>query len=696
MIRSSKKISRRIGYILIFALMAASTVSIHAQNATTVSGKKVLPVINTSKYTEFAPTISADGKTMIFESNKDKGWKLYMSNQDDKGNWSEPFPLTAINEKLHFLAGPSLSYDGNTLFFTGFIEEVSTSEDIFYSERLDGKNWSEPKNIGAPINTNGYEGFPSISADGNALYFIRVNEENPIDRKSKENCFKIFVSHKQRDGSWGNPEALPETINKGCERDPKIMADNHTLIFSAVLPDGKGKYDLYQTKKLGEGKWADPVALDFINSPDNDQSPCISAAGDIVFFYSKNDIYSIPIPEEHRQMINVTVQGFVRSEKSNKPIKSDIQVTNTTTGEKFTHSSNPQDGRYSLVLSAGQQYDVAFTSEAHTPAILQYDLREQDKYAEMRKDVLLKTEYQLSITIQDQDLKQNITAWVKLSEQNGQLVVNDSLKKNQFPFKTILDAGKDYTITIAAPGYTEITTPWKFDGSKMKSELSHVFELQHEKIQFATDVVNIVSNQKVKTKVYFNNENGKEVIIAEAGETVQLRKGDRYQVVTSSDKGYMFTSATIVAGKGQLSENGKLSTGSELSEGGEQKLTLKVGPIEIGAHLTLDHITFASNSADLDSTSFVTLARVTELLQNNVNVSVEISAHTDDIGDDVYNQRLSERRALSIVRYLSKKGIAIARLRPIGYGEKRPLFPNDSDDHRGLNRRVELRVLRAK
>ena len=111
--------------------------------------------------------------------------------------------------------------------------------------------------------------------------------------------------------------------------------------------------------------------------------------------------------------------------------------------------------------------------------------------------------------------------------------------------------------------------------------------------------------------------------------------------------------------------------------------------------MTLDHINFASNSHDLEASSFTTLDRVIELLQNNPGMSIEISAHTDDVGDAAYNLKLSERRALTIVRYLTKKGIPVQRMRPTGYGETRPLVSNDSEKNRAINRRVELQVLRT-
>lgn len=223
--------------------------------------RKPVPVISSSKNTEFAPTISADGRLMIFQSDADKrkGWQLFESHFQDTV-WTTPVPIRVINEKCQFLAGPSLSYDGNTLYYTAFIEGITETEDIFYSERTSDGNWSEPRSLGAPINTtDGYEGFPSISADGNSMYFMRVNEANEYDKKNRENCFTIFVSKLTPAGKWAEPVPVPAPINGGCERDPKIMADNHTLIFSSIRDGGKGKFDLFQSRLLPDQAWSTPV-----------------------------------------------------------------------------------------------------------------------------------------------------------------------------------------------------------------------------------------------------------------------------------------------------------------------------------------------------------------------------------------------------------------------------------------------------
>ena len=81
------------------------------------------------------------------------------------------------------------------------------------------------------------------------------------------------------------------------------------------------------------------------------------------------------------------------------------------------------------------------------------------------------------------------------------------------------------------------------------------------------------------------------------------------------------------------------------------------------------------------------------LLRENPGLTIELSAHTDDIGKDAYNDKLSNRRGESAKEYLVKQGISPDRIKAIGYGKRKPLVPNDSDEHRAMNRRVEFKVL---
>jgi outer membrane protein OmpA-like peptidoglycan-associated protein len=81
------------------------------------------------------------------------------------------------------------------------------------------------------------------------------------------------------------------------------------------------------------------------------------------------------------------------------------------------------------------------------------------------------------------------------------------------------------------------------------------------------------------------------------------------------------------------------------------------------------------------------------ILKDEPQIRVSVEGHTDSVGTEQYNQRLSERRAQSVVDYLARGGIARSRLDPVGYGESDPVASNDTEEGRAQNRRVELKVM---
>lgn len=624
---------------------------------------------------------------MIFQTQKgtkrDNKWELYQSTLGPDNQWSTPVPLTSINEKLDFIAGPSLNYQGNVLYYTAYIDGVTQTEDIYYSERVGDQQWSEPKPLGPPVNTaEEYEGFPSISADGQSLYFIRLNKEFEYDRKSKEACFKIYVSRKQADGSWGVPSALPDPVNIACERDPRIMADNHTLIFSSVRDDGKGKYDLYQTRLLPSGNWDEPVALDFVNSPDNDQSPCISASGNLMYYYSGGDIFGITIPSEYRQMINVTLLGQLTAGPERKPTKGVVVVNNTTTGHTYHLQTNEHDGHYSVVMAAGGKYEVTFSSEGYRPQTLTFDYAGLDSYKEERQDVNLSSEWPVPLAVHDKDLKKPVKAWVVITRDDGQQVLADSLDERPLTLAT----NHRYNVVVTAKDYEEKKQELRFVRQTFREGEPVVIPLTRETVTAVADVTVGVGGQRKRVRVTYENEDTGEVIVADAGEVVNLRKGDRYQVMTSSDKGYSYAIASFVAGEA-TDENVTTADGPAMA------ISLPIQELTQGTKLALNHIYFQTNSAELSKSSETELQQIVNLLKQNTEVVIEISAHTDDVGSDAYNNDLSQRRAQSVTDFLAGQGIPRKQLVPKGYGESRPLVPNDSDENRAKNRRVEMLVL---
>ncbi len=116
-------------------------------------------------------------------------------------------------------------------------------------------------------------------------------------------------------------------------------------------------------------------------------------------------------------------------------------------------------------------------------------------------------------------------------------------------------------------------------------------------------------------------------------------------------------------------------------------------PFSKGDIIRLSDIHFESNSYELMDSSRQELEKLYNLLSEYPELRIKINGHTDNVGKEKTNLRLSERRAKAIVDYLIEKGIDIKRLAFEGYGEYMPLTPNTTEEGRSENRRVEFEIV---
>ncbi len=106
------------------------------------------------------------------------------------------------------------------------------------------------------------------------------------------------------------------------------------------------------------------------------------------------------------------------------------------------------------------------------------------------------------------------------------------------------------------------------------------------------------------------------------------------------------------------------------------------------------HVNFAFNKTDITKKDRAELQRAINFVSKYPSSQITVEGHTDDIGTDEYNQRLSEARAAAVKDYLVKEGgIDASRISTIGYGESKPVAPNDTPEGRAANRRAEILVL---
>ncbi len=107
-----------------------------------------------------------------------------------------------------------------------------------------------------------------------------------------------------------------------------------------------------------------------------------------------------------------------------------------------------------------------------------------------------------------------------------------------------------------------------------------------------------------------------------------------------------------------------------------------------------EKIQFEFGKADIKAASHGLLNEIVSIMQATPQIKkVSVEGHTDDVGSNKSNQKLSEARAASVVKYLTDKGVEASRLTSVGHGEEKPLDTADTDEARAKNRRVEFKIV---
>ena len=256
--------------------------------------------INTANY-EYFPAITADGNTFMFTRNLRESANPEAAGQEDfymskkvNGVWQTALPVTSVNT-LGNEGAPSLSADGEIMFFASCMEMTGDygsqdrkgygSCDIFYAQKINGK-WTKPRNAGPVINTKNWETQPSFSSDGKTLYFIR----GMVTREGIKNP-DIYSSTIGEDGKFTEPVRLPSQINTEEEEESVfIHPDNQTLYFSSRGRPGMGGLDIYMSKKQADGSWGEAVNLGYpINTARDENSLLVDANGKLAYFASERE-----------------------------------------------------------------------------------------------------------------------------------------------------------------------------------------------------------------------------------------------------------------------------------------------------------------------------------------------------------------------------------------------------------------------
>lgn len=354
-----------------------------------------------SKYDEIMPVISPDGKALYFDrkdhpanTSADINDDIWIARADAAGNWTKAINVgKPLNTPGHnFLT--SITPDGN-LALLGNVYNADGSMSAGISIAYMTKNgWSAPEKVVIKnyYNKSKYSEY-QLASNGRAILMA-------IERDDSEGSKDLYVSFVLADGTWSEPKHLGPVVNSAAtEMSPFLAADNKTLYFSSAGHSGYGKNDMFITRRLDNSwtNWSKPQNLGpKINTNEWEAYYTVPASGEYAYFSSeknsigKTDIYRIKLPKELRPDAVSLVAGVVNDMESGAGIPAEVVYMDATTKEVIgVARSAPKTGEYKVALPAGSSYTVLAKCKGYFWASIDYDLKSDLKYKELKKDFAL-------------------------------------------------------------------------------------------------------------------------------------------------------------------------------------------------------------------------------------------------------------------------------------------------------------------
>lgn len=364
------------------------------KNPSDFQPKNMGPNVN-SPAMEYFPAISADGKTLVFTYRDPEGKRRdedFYYTEEVEGEWTISMPLEGQLNTPYNEGAQCVTADGQQLIFVGCNRpEGKGSCDLYTAFRRKDGQWSRAINLGDSINSANWETQPSISPDGRTLYFIRAKKREPEESD-------IYFSELKEEGYWTKARKMPDPINsEGREASPFIHFDNQTFYFCSDGRTGMGNTDFYVSRKQDDGSWSEPENLGYpINGPGEELGLVIAADGKTAYYSSDMDggegsldLYHFEVPEKYRAIPSAWIKGLITDMETGKALQADLVFTDLNTGEELLRTKSHKNGRYFAVLPGNSDYALSVEKATYLFHSENFALQTQSKETAFQLDVQL-------------------------------------------------------------------------------------------------------------------------------------------------------------------------------------------------------------------------------------------------------------------------------------------------------------------
>ncbi len=483
------------------------------------------------------------------------------------------------------------------------------------------------------VNSSASEYNPMLSPDGKVLYFSRANHpENIGGVNDKED---IWYSELGADGKWSVAKNMGPEFNNA--------QPNFINSITSPTPDGKTVVMLLGNKYLEKGKMVAGVSIS----------------------NNVNGKWTKPKPLNIENDYNFNEKANYFLTNNRKALLMSVEREDSRGGRDLYVSFMKPDSSWTEPLNLGDKINTA--GEETAPFLASDD---QTMYFSSNGF----SGYGGSDVYMSKRLDDSYTNW--------------SDPKNMGP--DINSKGEDLFFHIPSTSEYAYYSKGTEDNTDIYRAKLPFYNSPQPYVIVKGKLIDAKTGKPVGAKIIYERlSDGKEMGIAqsnpETGEyEIRLPGGELYGVRAESE--------------GHLSVNQNLDLRNFKTDGQVTYKDMTIAPIEIAklepkVTIPLNNIFFDFDKFILRPESFPELNRLAELLSEHPSISIEVSGHTDNVGPDEYNLRLSKNRAEKVTQYLLQKGVAKERVKTSSFGETRPVDTNATKEGRQKNRRVEFTIL---
>ncbi|MBI1183914.1 OmpA family protein [bacterium] len=558
----------------------------------------------------------------------------------------DPVRITNLGSGLNLEGSeylPVVTADGQRLYFCADGRAGGLGgEDIWYSDKLEDGSWSTPQNFKS-LNTASHEALMSISADGNvAILFGNYN--------GSFGNGDLFYSVKTANG-WSVPCNLGGDVNSNSwESQANLSADGKTLIFTSNKEGTYGNGDLWVTQ-LGDNGWSKPINLgSTINTSASEGSPQLAADGKTLYYKSAGlpgfggyDVFMA-------KRLDDSWQNWSKPRNLGKYINTledDEYLALPSSGIKaYVNKSNLADG-----YGGSDLYEFIMPLDMRPEATVNVYGAITDEKSQKVSAIIRYYDFAT-----DKEVAQT-----QSNPENG-------------VYKTSLPLYKKYRVVIDMRGYLyhtsllDLSDPENLWGKEYinavlgSPRLKKLNELQQTMEKLNDEIKQLLASNASDIKETFDKY---QQAIAEYNTALNDFENNIYDA--------------------KYSWMGREDVRTDL------KRDYSLQSVTVGASFELKNIFFDFGKASLKDESKEELDKLYDIM-NRSRIVIELGGHTDSIGSDEANLRLSQERVNSVRSYLVSKGIDAVRISAVGYGETMPIADNKTEEGRAKNRRVEAKI----